>query len=625
MRQIELLSPARDLPCGIAAVNSGADAVYIGGPGFGARANAGNSLDDIRALADYAHLFRVKIHVTLNTILTDAELEEARDLAFKLYEAGADALIIQDYGLLAGPLPPLEIHASTQQDSETPAKFQFLEKQGFSQAVLPREMSVSEIKRISESAGIRLEAFVHGALCAGISGRCYLSAALTGRSANRGECAQLCRVKQSLYRTDGTPLFRDRYLLSMKDLSQTDNLEELIDAGVSSFKIEGRLKDAGYVRNVTAWYRERLDEIFKRRPDLARSSFGRTQTSFTPDITKSFNRGFTEYNTHERKDTYINPMAPGFVGVPIGKLKSQQRNRLTFMLEPGVTLNNGDSLNYYNSREELCGFRVSRMLDRSTGEIFQEIPAISPGTVFYRNRDAVFDRILAAPESSVRKLKLTLTYEETERGATLTAKDETGFSGKAEAVLPNPSPAKDRELLEKNLREKLGRLGDSVYELTDLQTRLPHSWFMPQSFINQLRREALKDLEDKKRAARTVVNRDPPEDNPLPPEERELDFRANLHNCAARKFFVEHGGISPEPSFESKRPAEPAPVLVSKHCLHRFAGLCTERDHARRQKLYLELGGKYFEVSTNCRKCRMTLTGPLPRDMLPFTPVKRDK
>ncbi len=532
MRRIELLSPARDLSCGMAAVNSGADAVYIGGPGFGARANAGNSLEDIRALCDYAHLFRVKIHVTLNTILTDVELAAARDLAFRLYEAGADALIIQDYGLLDGPLPPLELHASTQQDSETPAKFQFLEKQGFSQAVLPREMSVSEISRISAQTGIRLEAFVHGALCAGISGRCYLSAALTGRSANRGECAQLCRVKQSLYRADGAPLFRDRYLLSMKDLSQTDNLEELIDAGVSSFKIEGRLKDAGYVRNVTAWYREKLDEIFARRPDLERSSSGRTQTSFTPDITKSFNRGFTEYNTHESKETCINPAAPGFVGVPVGKLKSQQRNRLTFMLKPGVTLNNGDSLNYYDAREELCGFRVSRMLDSATAEIFQEIPAISPGTVFYRNRDAVFDRILAAPESSVRKLKLTLTYEETERGAILTATDETGFTGSAEAVLPEPSPARDRDLLEKNLRDKLGRLGESVYELTDLQTRLPHSWFMPQSFINQLRRDALKDLEDKKRAARTVVKRDPPEDNPLPPEERELDFRANLHNAA---------------------------------------------------------------------------------------------
>ena len=625
MRQIELLAPARDISCGIAAVNSGADAVYIGGPGFGARVNAGNSLEDIRALADYAHLFRVKIHVTLNTILTDAELSEARDLAFKLYEAGADALIIQDYGLLTGPLPPLELHASTQQDSETPAKFQFLEKQGFSQAVLPREMSVSEIKRISENSGIRLEAFVHGALCAGISGRCYLSYALTGRSANRGECAQLCRVKQSLYRADGTPLFRERYLLSMKDLSQTANLEELIDAGVSSFKIEGRLKDAGYVRNVTAWYREKLDEIFKRRPDLSRTSSGHTQTSFTPDITKSFNRGFTEYNTHERKETYINPAAPGFVGVPIGKLKSQQRNRLTFILESGVTLNNGDSLNYYDSREELCGFRISRMVDRFTGEIFQEIPAISPGTVFYRNRDAVFDRILAATESAVRKLKLLLTYEETAQGALLTAADETGFTGRAEATLPEPATARDRDLLEKNLRDKLGRLGDSVYELTDLKIKLPHSWFMPQSFINQLRRDALKDLEDKKRTARTIVKRDPPDDNPLPPEERELDFRANLHNSSARKFFTEHGGISPEPSFESKRPEGPVPVLVSKHCLHRFSGLCTERDHARRQKLYLEIGGKYFEVQTDCKKCRMILTGPLPREAIPFTPVKRER
>ena len=302
---IELLAPAKNIECARAAIASGADAVYIGGPSFGARVNAPNSLEDIKELCAYAHEFGVKIHITLNTILNDRELEAAREMAFKLYEAGADALIIQDQGLLAGPLPPLELHASTQQNNDTPEKIKYLEELGYTQAVLARELSINEIKKIHAAANnIKLEAFVHGALCVGVSGRCYLSSALTGRSANRGECAQLCRVKQSLYLADGTALAKDRYLLSMRDLNQTKNLAELIGAGIRSFKIEGRLKDESYVRNVTAWYRQAIDKVLPQFPELRRSSYGTSILSFTPDVSKSFNRGFTEYNTHEEKENF---------------------------------------------------------------------------------------------------------------------------------------------------------------------------------------------------------------------------------------------------------------------------------------------------------------------------------
>ncbi len=273
MRTIELLAPAKNLECGLAAIDSGADAVYIGGPSFGARVNAPNSLDDIKQLCDYAHLFGARIHVTVNTILNDEELKKARELTFKLYDAGVDALIIQDLGLLNGPLPPLELHASTQQNNQTPEKVLFLEQAGFSQVVLARELSLKEIRAIREKTSVKLEAFIHGALCVGVSGRCYLSAAVTGRSANRGECAQLCRVKQSLFDAQGKALARDKYLLSMRDLNQSANIEELIDAGISSFKIEGRLKDVSYVRNITAYYRNKIDEILKKRHDLMRSSF----------------------------------------------------------------------------------------------------------------------------------------------------------------------------------------------------------------------------------------------------------------------------------------------------------------------------------------------------------------
>ena len=364
MKSIELLAPAKNLKCGMAAIDSGADAVYIGGPSFGARINVPNTIDDIACLTDYAHQFGARIHVALNTILNDSELEEARDLSFKLYDIGVDALIIQDLGLINGPLPPIELHASTQQDNSSPEKIKFLEEIGFSQAVLARELSLNDIREIKKQAGsIKLEAFVHGALCVGMSGRCYLSAAITGRSANRGECAQLCRVAQNLFDKDGRPLATNKFLLSLKDLNQTRNLKELIDAGISSFKIEGRLKDEGYVRNVTAWYRRHLDAVIDADPELCRSSFGTVKTTFTPDVAKSFNRGFTEYNTHEVKDNYANFNAPGFVGEKIGKLRGVKGHVLEFDLFRNIELHNGDSLNYYRSDAELTGFRIEPAFD----------------------------------------------------------------------------------------------------------------------------------------------------------------------------------------------------------------------------------------------------------------------
>ena len=297
-KTVELLAPARDLACGIAAVDCGADAVYIGGPSFGARVNAGNSVEDLAQLCRYAHRFGVKIHVTVNTILDDREIREAQTLINRLYEIGVDALIVQDLGLLELDLPPLELHASTQQNNATPAKARFLDEAGFSQIVLARELSIGQIREISSAVkNARLEFFVHGALCAGISGRCYLSQCVTGRSANRGECAQLCRVPQTLRTASGEILAKDQFLLSMRDLNNTDNLEELMDAGIQSFKIEGRLKDEVYVRNITSWYRRKIDEILERRSDrYVRSSHGHSVYTYVPDVSKSFNRGYTEYN-----------------------------------------------------------------------------------------------------------------------------------------------------------------------------------------------------------------------------------------------------------------------------------------------------------------------------------------
>ena len=552
MRTIERLAPAKNLECGLAAIDSGADAVYIGGPSFGARVNAPNSLDDIKKLCDYAHLFGARIHVTVNTILNDEELKNARELTFKLYDAGVDALIIQDLGLLNGPLPPLELHASTQQNNQTPEKVLFLEQAGFSQVVLARELSIKEIRAIREKTSVKLEAFIHGALCVGVSGRCYLSAAVTGRSANRGECAQLCRVKQSLYDAHGKVLARDKYLLSMRDLNQSANIEELIDAGISSFKIEGRLKDVGYVRNITAYYRNKIDEILKRRQDLMRSSFGTTTTTFTPDPDKSFNRGFTEYNTHEVKANYANFDAPGFVGVKIGKLVKQQGHDLTFKLFKNVALHNGDSLNYYQKSGDLEGFRVSLVKNQDTAEIFQELPKISPNTVFYRNKDAEFEKSLEG-RSSIRKLALNLAYTEKDVEVVLEGKDESGDHAEVLLKLEQVQTAKDFDKLQSNLQSKLSRLGDSVYALKDLKLNLNHHYFIPQSLLNGLRRDLIAKLYAGKLIRKSITEHKLDAIPNLPVSEQELGFNANIYNESAKNFYLTHGAQEAVPAYETKR------------------------------------------------------------------------
>ncbi len=610
MRAIELLAPAKDLECGLAAIDSGADAVYIGGPSFGARVNAPNTLEDIKKLCDYAHLFKARIHVTINTILNDEELKKARELAFKLYDIGVDALIIQDLGLLNGPLPPLELHASTQQNNAVPSKVKFLEDAGFSQVVLARELSINEIKQIRAQTNVKLEAFIHGALCVGISGRCYLSAAITGRSANRGECAQLCRVAQTLIDEQGNVLSKDKYLLSMKDLNQSANIEELIDAGISSFKIEGRLKDVNYVRNVTAYYRSKIDEILSKRSDLRRSSYGHSLYSFTPDVSKSFNRGFTEYNTHEIKDNYANFDAPGFIGTRIGKLVKQQNHDLTFKLVDGLTLHNGDSLNYFRKDGTLEGFRISTVKDNDTAEIFQSLPKIEKNTDFYRSKDASFEKLLNG-DSSKRTLKIKLTYTENANQILLKGEDETGCCAEVVATLPNLQKANDVEKLKQNILSKLGRLGGSIYELDTIEIDLSYEHFVPQSLLNQLRRDLIEKLFEIKTAYRQHVPHDHMNLPQLCNEERELGFEANLYNLSAKDFYRTHGATNVVDAYEAQLRHEAQTVLTSKHCLRYCFGMCPLRHKRKAPNLYLLIGGKKFKLQFDCKNCYMKLYGPL--------------
>ncbi|MGN0915393.1 MAG: U32 family peptidase [Succinivibrio sp.] len=610
MRTIELLAPAKNKECAIAAIDSGADAVYIGGPSFGARVNAGNSLEDIEAVCSYAHLFKAKVHVTINTILSDSELEKARELAFQLYDIGVDALIIQDLGLINGSLPPLEIHASTQQDNSTLEKVQFLEKAGFSQVVLARELSINEIREISQNTSVKLEAFIHGALCVGISGRCYLSAAITGRSANRGECAQLCRVPMSLINADGQYLAKDRYLLSMRDLNQSDNIEELIDAGISSFKIEGRLKDVNYVKNVTAYYRKAIDEIIAKRTDLKRSSFGRTDTVFAPDVSKSFNRGFTEYNTHEIKENYANFDAPGYVGLKIGKLEKQNGHDLTFKLFRNVSLHNGDSLNYYNKEGELEGFRISSVKNQNTAEIFQDLKKIPSGTIFFRSKDSDFEKQLEG-KATTRKLSIRLIYSESENSISLNAVDECGIEVSVTRNLDDLQTAKDPLKLEDNLKDKLGRLGDTIYRLDELSLELPYHHFVPQSVLNSLRRSVIEKLNKVKTDFRADVQHDFSNAPNLPEKERNLGFMANIFNEKAAEFYKSHGTEDLIWAYETERKHQKSCVLTSKHCLRYCFNLCPKRHKAKAQDLYLEIGKTKFKLDFDCKNCLMKLIGPL--------------
>lgn len=603
-RTIELLAPARELATGLAAVRAGADAVYIGGPAFGARAAAGNSVEDIAALCSFAHEFGAKVHVAFNTIMDDDELQRAEKLSWELADAGADAFIIQDMGLLSCDLPPVELHASTQQDNSTPEKAEFLEKLGFSQIVLARELSIDSIKKIAAAVPkTKIECFVHGAICAGVSGRCYLSQCITGRSANRGECAQLCRVPMTLKTVSGDILAKDKYLLSLRDLNLTDSLEELMDAGVRSFKIEGRLKDAAYVTNVTAWYREKIDKILARRPEFRRSSFGTSVYGFTPDPSKSFNRGFIEYNLHGIKENYANFESPKHVGEHVGTVLRVRGRFVDIKPNPGVVMTNGDKCNFFNAAGELDGFRVSSA-ERNTLDTFKTVYGLQAGAKLYRNKDAEFENAVADPKSAIRRLNLDLRYEETADGFVLWGKDETGAEGKV-FYYGAADRAQNSEKLKSTLENKLGKLGESCYRLKSLELLLTQNWFVPVSEINNKRRELMSLLSEKKKERIVRRERVETQDAALPENERNLGYEANARNEKAREFYKKYGAVSVCPSYEEeKKPA--AALMYCKQCLRYSFGMCRRRGGTKTpEKLELVIGKKTLKLEFDCRNCRM--------------------
>lgn len=628
---LELLAPARDADTGIAAIDHGADAVYIGGPAFGARQSAGNTLDDIARLADYAHRYHARVFMALNTLFTNDELPRARSLAFDAAKAGVDVLIVQDMGLMAGPMPDIELHASTQCDIRTPEKAAFLEKAGFSQMVLARELSLAEITACRAALNTaRIEYFIHGALCVSYSGQCYMSEALTGRSANRGACAQLCRLPYDVYSEAGDMIARRSHVLSLRDNNQTDNLEALIDAGVSSFKIEGRLKDIVYVKNITAWYRQKLDEIIARRPELSRTSDGVSTFTFTPDPDKSFQRGRTDYFIRGRQFDKPYELAqlesPKNTGTPVGRCERIEPGEIYVRPQKGAALANGDGLTYMGEDEEVHGLAVNRADPDKNGLVKltlrnrREIPAgLRRGMTLMRNLDRSFVRELSG-DSAQRRIPIVMTFLVEDDALTLIVTDGRECAEAHVTMdLEAPSnPERNRETLLKNL----GRLGDTWYEASDIFVPEDLDVFVPASVVNQIRRDAIDALTRMREEARVRPGRAPVDEEAQYPD-RILDFKTNVANDSARAFYEQHGARVTAPAFEI-RPVENADVMTCRHCIRAALSRCpkmlkafpellekTPREAFRPEPLILiNSSGERFEAVFHCKgdPCFMTIS-----------------
>ena len=589
MTPLELLAPAKNLACGIAAIDHGADVVYIGAPKFGARAAVGNSIDDIRQLCEYAHQFDAKIYVTLNTIVYDDELEQVRGLIDELAAIGVDAVLVQDMGLLQFmDGKPFEIHASTQTDNRTADKVRWLKQLGFSRAVLARELSAEEIAEIHrEVPDIELEVFVHGALCVSYSGICYASQHCFQRSANRGECAQFCRMRFSLVDAEGTEVEHERYLLSLKDMNQSDNLEKLIEAGAVSFKIEGRLKDVAYVKNVTAAYSERLNAYIRKHPDeYCRASKGRCEYTFTPNLNRTFNRGYTTYFVNGRQPDIASFDTPKAVGEFVGRVKEIRND--SFNVAGTASFANGDGLCFLNSDRQFEGFRANRV---AGNRIFPfKMPAgLRPGMALYRNNDQEFERILSKP-SATRKIAITVALRSVDDGFELSANGVTVHFD-AEHQLAQKSP---RE----NIVRQLSKLGDTIYECAEVVVPDNFNFFIPNSQLSDMRRQLIDAMGQAKREVKQArVGKNP--------GVKELSYQNNISNHQSAAFY----GTNELSAYELK--GGDGPIMQCRHCLRYSLGYCVKRGGKRptwREPLSLVLGdGRRFRLEFDCQHCQMNV------------------
>lgn len=650
MRTLELLAPAKNLECGIAAIDHGADAVYIGAPRFGARAAAGNSLDDIRQLCRYAHQYQAKVHVTVNTIIYDSELNDTLDMIRDLQEAGVDALLLQDMGVLyalqgKGPSAvdftwTRELHSSTQCDTRSAEKVKWLQALGFNRAVLARELSVQEISDIHQAVpDMDLEVFVHGALCVSYSGVCYASEKCFGRSANRGECAQFCRMKFNLWDADNKEIEHQRHLLSLKDMCQIDNLEALADAGACSFKIEGRLKDAGYVKNVVSAYSQRLDEICRKHPQkYARPSFGRPRYEFEANLKKTFNRGFTNYFLKGRQPDIASFDTPKAIGEFVGKVKEIRGN--SFNVASIASFTNGDGLCFINDEHELEGFRVNRAQGNRLFPL--KMPAnLRPGMGLYRNNDQAFEKILAG-KTAERKIPIKITFslydEDGHSGFSAEAQyvseqgigwnsDDSNLMGKAVVAFEHNLAQKPQH---DNIVRQLSKLGGTIYECREVEIKnQADNYFIPSSVLTELRRNLMEDIEknaDISSSVKAVSGgslssaEDGLQESKVKVWQREYGkygYLYNIANKSAHEFYKQHGMNHTENAFELSKTSilgtktDESLIMQCRHCIRYSLGYCVKRGGRKptwKEPLYLELGdGRKFRLEFACNVCQMNI------------------
>jgi collagenase-like PrtC family protease len=608
--QIELLAPAKDLDCGLAAIDSGADAIYIGAPRFGARAKAGNSLDDIAALVEYAHTYWARVYVTVNTLLYDDELPQAVALLHELYDIGVDAVIVQDMGLLECDLPPLPLIASTQMHNHTPERVAFLEAVGFHRVILARELSLAQIRAIRARTSLELEFFVHGALCVSYSGQCYMSYAIGGRSGNRGECAQPCRRRYSLVDAEGRRvLVEGRHLLSLRDLNLGAHLGDLLDAGVTSFKIEGRLKDRGYVTNVVSWYRQHLDRLLAER-GLARSSSGHSHVDFEPDVTKTFNRGYTTYFLDGRGEPPGSIKSPKMVGERVGAVASVGGNKFT--VNTPLELHSGDGLTWFDARGELAGTLVNAV-ERAVERVrltVEDSRGVHPGLEIYRNRDHAFLRQVEQSRPG-RQMMVQLRLETTPDGFRLQVIDEDGNVA-ASTLIAEKEPAHKPVQAEATAHRQLAKTGDTAFTAVEVELAWDKPCFLPVSTLNELRREALDRLVEVREANRPRMEGGI-ERNDVPYPETTLTYRGNVLNRQAEAFYRRHGVTDIEAAAESGLEMEGRVVMRTRYCIQHQLGLCDGAGNRAdvRQPLYLvDEDGRRYRLRFDCAACEMEVFYP---------------
>ena len=603
MNKIELLSPAKNLQYGKEAINHGADAVYIGAPQFGARVAAANSISDVSELVNYAHIYGAKVYVALNTLLFDSELDDAQVMIHSLYNIGVDALIVQDMGILEMDLPPIELHASTQTHNVNMDRIAFLEKVGFSRIILGRELSLEQISTIRQSTnGVELEAFVQGALCVCYSGQCYLSQSINEHSGNRGCCSQPCRSTYNMYNDDGMLLRRNAHLLSLKDFSAEYHLREMMERGVSSFKIEGRLKDISYVKNVTGYYRRLIDNMLLGCEGYAKSSSGTTMLYFTPDLERTFNRGFTDYFLRERQ-----PMASLLtqksLGKQVGKVLKADRN--TIIVDGDIALTAGDGLCFFNDRNELEGCMVNRVEGKKVW--LNKVVAIERNTVLYRNNDYAFEKTLQN-KSAERKIAVALLFAETSDGFALTITDDDGVQI-TESITIEKVLAENVDRSKDQINKQLSKMGDTPFEVKDIIINCTNTYFIPASVLNDIRRRVVGKLIEK----RVELNLPKPyifQPSDVSYHNTEVGYRENVVNRLSERFYNRHGAKVIEHGLEQTKEYCGKALMTTKYCIRYEIGQCLKRNNVDKdyvQNLYLENNKKVYRLQFNCTDCEMQI------------------